>query len=209
MINIDSSQSTDRIIALYKALLEQQNSYYTNTLYALLGIAGLMLTIAGGLIIYQWWWNKEGATKYINEAIKEELEKKQPEIQRILKEKLALAVEEHTLRYDRRFLWMEKNINRSLALHSTSSKLESHAIYYWAAALDNGIALEEERFIRTCVNAILAKVKSLDSKAVHNLEAVKKSVEKIPGTLTQEKEEILRLLKDCKEYEKNLTKNES
>lgn len=65
---METSVSQSQITDLYKLILQQDNAHTTEFISVLLAIVVVLLGVT-------WWWNKQGANRYIKESVKGEVAK--------------------------------------------------------------------------------------------------------------------------------------
>jgi hypothetical protein len=74
---MDAPVTQTQITDLYKTILEQENAHNTLFITVLLGIVVILFGVT-------WWWNKEGANKYIKENVAKEIENQRNVIQELI-----------------------------------------------------------------------------------------------------------------------------
>jgi hypothetical protein len=197
---------TDNFIDIYKQLLEQERANNTIFISALFGIVVILIGAT-------WWWNKNGATRYINKEIERRIagEKKilLDEIKLSLKENVKVEFE----KYETRMKEIEADSSRIFAIVSESEKAYSHAIYWWAQYLSKSMELKKNIEIRKAVNFILECIEHLEKREkekstdktpgkknvltkVHYCEEVNTIINKLPDILLKEKKDILKRISD-------------
>jgi hypothetical protein len=187
---MDTTATNQTVIDIYKTLLSQENSNHTIFISVLLGITIIILGAT-------WWWNKTGANSFINKRVKEEFEKKKLEINSFIASTVDESIKIKIHEMDKKFITLELDLYRAFAFALEGNKMYTYSIYYWAKSLDNAIFQEEGEITRGIASTLIANIKSLTNKTIHQIEYVKSIINKLPSTLTTEKKEILKLLEDC------------
>ena len=180
-----------QIIDIYKELLNQESSNHTIFISVLLGITIIILGAT-------WWWNKNGANRFIKNTVKKEIDDKDEEIKLSIDEKINEKLKGKLKEMDEKFKILELDLYRSLGFSTGLGKMFSHSIFYWTNAIERAIELDSGELVRAMTAKMILDIKKLEPKEIHNLEKVKKIIEKLPTTLSIEKKEILTLLNECK-----------
>lgn len=186
--------SPDQAIDLYKIILEQESSNHTIFISILLGIAALALGIT-------WWWNRSGAIEFIKKEIETKIAMQKAilttELNENIDKKIDEKLQEAMNEYNRRLVLLEADLYRAFAFSLDNMESYSYSIYYWAVSMSLFVDLDDGILVRASAEQILTCLKDNQVNEIHGLESVKSNIEKLPSTLTNEKNQILDLLKKC------------
>ena len=186
---------TDKLIEVYKTILQQEVSNHTIFITVLLGIVIILLGAT-------WWWNKSGASKEIKAEVDKRFEKEKKKLIKDLENNISNKVDDRIKDYKKQILEIDGNVARSMAISARNQNIYSHSIYWLSRFLDTQIELDHPKSIRDATEWILDDLELLietdevdNLTPVHRCDLVLKTITKLPRILEKEKKEIL---KKCK-----------
>lgn len=195
----------DKIIDLYKIIIEQESSNHTMFL-------GVLMAMVAALLTATWWWNKVGASKEIKSEVEKKFKEEKTDMLNELNKSLQESTEKRFKKYEDRVLFLEGEVARSMAISAAQHKVYDLAVYWWVAYLDPNLKLKNDIEIRRGVDQILRDIALLEKQEkkekselkdgekfekhiIHNYEYVMSTVNRIPKTLDEERKKIKKALK--------------
>ncbi|MBP7822990.1 hypothetical protein KA050_01425 [Candidatus Gracilibacteria bacterium] len=180
--------SGEMAIDVYKKMLELQASNHNTAISILLVMAGLLLGAT-------WFWNKQGAKKYIQSEINSQFQKERESMIDVVDQKMREKINTEFSLHEQKMRELEADFYRSMALHSETFKSYGTAVKWWSESLSAWISLDNQYKIRFTVDALKRVLNEVVlTKGVRiplkNKSQILSRISQIPVILEREKKDI-------------------
>jgi hypothetical protein len=187
--------NSNKIVEIYKTLLEQEIANHTIFITILLGIVIILLGAT-------WVWNKSGAKKEIHNEVEKKFEKEKNKILEKLEIELSVKINEKINDYKEYMLVIEGDVGCSMAIQARNAQLYKYSVYWFAKFVKASIDLKKQKMIRKGTEWILKDLELLKTKdvgnkleTIHNCSFLIETVSELPEILEKERKLILEICK--------------